>query len=224
MQTVNAAQFLDMVKAQERGGAKSARPSKQQALQQSVLQQNQLRLSSNMTSAVSLQTAGALGAPQSSTNQSAGTVLQQNAANRLGAGASQPPKPTFRPEINKKSSKLASQRQQAPLFSNERYQKTLEERNQKLEALKRRREAELAQKEQEEQEEIAKRQLHKTTQKVDVNDFKRAYDEKMEQLHRKKQAKQENLTREAQKANTYAPAINKYSRKIAEAGGIAKVR
>ena len=27
-----------------------------------------------------------------------------------------------------------------------------------------------------------------------------------------------------QKANTYAPAINKYSRKIAEAGGIAKVQ
>ena len=35
---VNAAQFLDMVKAtSDRDGAKSARPSKQQALQQSVL-------------------------------------------------------------------------------------------------------------------------------------------------------------------------------------------
>lgn len=59
---------------------------------------------------------------------------------------------------------------------------------------------------------------------MDVNDFKRAYDEKMEQMHRKKQAKQENLEREVQKANTYAPAINRYSRKIAEAGGIAKVQ
>jgi hypothetical protein len=43
-------------------------------------------------------------------------------------------------------------------------------------------------------------------------------------MHRKKQAKQENLEREATKSNTYAPAINKYSRKIAEAGSIANVQ
>lgn len=32
------------------------------------------------------------------------------------------------------------------------------------------------------------------------------------------------MTREQEKANTYAPAINKYSRKIAEAGSIKNVK
>ena len=43
-------------------------------------------------------------------------------------------------------------------------------------------------------------------------------------MHAKKEAKKETITREQEMNNTYAPAINKYSRKIAEAGGIAKIK
>ena len=48
-------------------------------------------------------------------------------------------KPSFKPEINKRSARIASQKKSAPLYSNERYKKTLNERNQKMEELKRKR-------------------------------------------------------------------------------------
>jgi len=62
--------------------------------------------------------------------------------------------PTFQPEINKKSTKLAPQK--APIFSNARYQKEMEERNLKMEQLRLKRQAELQEKETREEEELAK--------------------------------------------------------------------
>ena len=93
-----------------------------------------------------------------------------------------------------------------------------------METLKQKRQAELQQKELLEQEQLAKNQLHRPGQKLDLNDFKRTYAEKMEQMHTKKQAKKETITRQQEGGNTFQPAINKYSRKIAEAGGIANVK
>ena len=43
-------------------------------------------------------------------------------------------------------------------------------------------------------------------------------------MHRKKQMKQEKITREQEAGQTFAPNINKYSRKIAEAGSIANYK
>ena len=54
-------------------------------------------------------------------------------------------KPSFKPEINRKSQKMVQQK--APIFSSARYQKELEERNAKMETLKQKRQAELQQKE-----------------------------------------------------------------------------
>lgn len=89
-----------------------------------------------------------------------------------------------------------------------------------MELAKLKRQAELEEKEAREQEELARRQVHRPGQKLDLNDFNKAYAEKMELLHAKKMAKKETITREQEGGNTFAPAINKYSRKIAEAGGI----
>ena len=57
-----------------------------------------------------------------------------------------------------------------------------------------------------------------------MNNFNKNYAEKMENMRQKKQIKQEILTKEKEGNMTFAPAINKYSRKIAEAGGIANVK
>ena len=57
-----------------------------------------------------------------------------------------------------------------------------------------------------------------------MNDFNKTYAEKMEQMHAKKMAKKETLTKQKEEGNTFAPAINKYSRKIAEAGGIKNMK
>lgn len=46
----------------------------------------------------------------------------------------------------------------------------------------------------------------------------------MEALQQKKTAKQATLERKQQEGITFAPSINKYSRKIAQAGGIDKVK
>ncbi len=46
----------------------------------------------------------------------------------------------------------------------------------------------------------------------------------MEQMQRKKQMKAETITRENEAGQTFAPSINKYSRKIAEAGSIANYK
>ena len=45
----------------------------------------------------------------------------------------------------------------------------------------------------------------------------------MEQMQRRKQEKQEAINREKAEGQTFAPSINNYSRKIAQAGGIANV-
>ena len=66
--------------------------------------------------------------------------------------------------------------------------------------------------------------MHRPGQKLDLNDFNKAYAEKMELLHAKKMAKKEMAIREQESSNTFAPAINKYSRKIAEAGGIKNMK
>lgn len=66
-----------------------------------------------------------------------------------------------------------------------------------MEALKLKRQAELEEKELREQEELARKSVHKPgQQKLDVNEFNRAYNEKMEMLRQKKLAKQEILTKE----------------------------
>jgi|EP00354_Favella_ehrenbergii_P004195 hypothetical protein len=49
-----------------------------------------------------------------------------------------------------------------------------------MEERKRKRQAELEAKDMQEQEELAKKQLHKPGVKVGVNDFKKAYNERME--------------------------------------------
>lgn len=59
---------------------------------------------------------------------------------------SQSLQPSFKPQINKKSSKLTQQK--APIYSTARYKQELEERNQKMEALKQRRQDELMAREQ----------------------------------------------------------------------------
>ena len=71
---------------------------------------------------------------------------------------------------------------------------------------------------------MERKQVHRPGQKLDLNDFNKAYAEKMEQMHAKKMAKKETITREQEGGNTFAPAINKYSRKIAEAGGIKNMK
>ena len=86
------------------------------------------------------------------------------------------------------------------------------------------RQAELAEKELLEQQEVESKKVHRPGQKLDMNEFNRAYAEKMELAHQKKQAKAETITRMKEGGNTYAPAINKYSRKIAQAGGIANIK
>ncbi len=93
-----------------------------------------------------------------------------------------------------------------------------------MEQLKVKRQAELLEKEKKEEEELAKRQVHRPGQKLDINNFGRAYAEKMEALRQKKLAKQEILAKEQQEGQTFAPVLNKYSLKIAEAGGIANVK
>lgn len=66
-----------------------------------------------------------------------------------------------------------------------------------MEALKSKRQAELEEKEIREQEEVAKKSVHRPgQQKLDVSEFNRAYNEKMEVMRQKKLAKQEILTRE----------------------------
>ena len=103
------------------------------------------------------------------TAQSAATTTQARfeAQSTTGAKSARqnyqsnaPQQPTFKPEINKKSTKLAPQK--APIFSNERYQKEIEDRNQKLEQKRLKRQLELEEKELREQEELARRNVHKT--------------------------------------------------------------
>lgn len=43
-------------------------------------------------------------------------------------------------------------------------------------------------------------------------------------MHRKKQQKAETITKENEAGQTFAPNINKYSRRIAEAGSIANYK
>lgn len=51
-----------------------------------------------------------------------------------------------------------------------------------MEALKQKRQAELDEKEMREQEELARKSVHRPGQKLDVNEFGKAYAEKMETL------------------------------------------
>ena len=69
-----------------------------------------------------------------------------------------------------------------------------------------------------------KKQVHRPGAKLALTDFNKAYAEKMEALTKKRQEKQETIARETEKGNSYAPAINKFSRKILEAGSIANVK
>ena len=87
-----------------------------------------------------------------------------------------------------------------------------------------RRQAELQEKEVREQEELARKNVHRPGQKLDLNDFNKQYAEKMELMHAKKMAKKETRTKQVEAQNTFAPSINKYSRKIAEAGGIKNMK
>ena len=97
---------------------------------------------------------------------------------------------SFKPQINKKSQKLRQEK--APIFSAERYQKDLADRNQKREMALLKRQHELELKELEEFEDIARNYLHKGTQnyRIDLDSFNKQYQEKMENLANKKHQKQ----------------------------------
>ena len=89
-------------------------------------------------------------------------------------------------------------RQKAPIFSDVRYQKELEERNQRKEMAKQKRKDELDLKELEEAEELAKNYVHKnkSSARLDLDAFNKKYELKMLARNRKIKLMEEELEKE----------------------------
>ena len=117
-------------------GQKKKAPAQVAGQQKQSLLQSRLRMTSTQPVGGSLAGANATGQQNKSTaamqraKTDANFTSVDNRKSAVRASQPAPEQPSFKPETNKKRTKLTSQRE--PIFSSARYQKEIETRNQKL--------------------------------------------------------------------------------------------